>query len=201
MVKQTLGGFNPAKYAHLDPVTRKLFAPTIGQSITAITSLAANSAALMATFEFLRMRGDNFNPIMPMYFNGGVMFKAAVNVVGMTSQLGGFNAPLFNQQVSQLTKDFWWTQAKAYANSYKLKAGGFNYPNLMPGSAQYRSIKKFADGINAGDFSGALLSLNGFSVLPSDQFGRLNIPFLPSTDPLVKSILPEHLSATLDSSD
>jgi hypothetical protein len=201
MVKQTLGGFNPTKYAHLDPVTRKLFAPTMAQSLTAITSLAANSMALMSTFEFLRTRGDNFNPISPMYFNGGVMYKFAVNALGLASQVGGFNAPLFNQQLSQLTKDISPYQAKAYANSYKLKWGMYNYPNLYPGSAQVRSITKFADGIASGDFSGALLSLSGFSVLPADQFGRLNIPFLPSDDPLVNSVLPEHLKTTLDSSD
>lgn len=196
MIKKMTSGFNiPAQLNKMsDPVIRSLTRPSFTQSLAYTTQWIANGYAVKHAFEMFRMRGDSFEPLAPIYFDGGPMFKVAVQALGAITA-AGFNKQLAYENLEAVTKAISPYQAQAYGNN--LKWGFYNYPNLVPGSAQYRAITKAKKYLDENDYYGAILSLGSFSVLPSDPFGRMQIPFLQSDDPLLTGIAPAPLQQLL----
>lgn len=113
---------------------------SISKRAEMVATYLAITGALWGTFEALKIKTNDFIPVMPSVFTGGVGFDVAVSAV-KAMDVTGYEGD----------------QARA-----KLKA---ELPRLLPGSAQYRYITKALDYYDQGNHYAAVLSLHGVPYL------------------------------------
>jgi len=118
-----------------------------GDKASFVARFVANQSALFAAFTALGIDAKNFIPGMPALFGGGPQFEVGVAV--LQSMGSGYQA---RQARSQLVRKF---SPVGYTKTQGLYA---NYPEMLPGSIQFRYAKKALEYYDQGDLWRAFLA-------------------------------------------
>jgi len=116
-----------------------------------------NQAALYGVFSALKINASNFIPGKPAFFGGGPQFE--VTVALLQSMGSGYQA---RQARSQLLRKF---SPVGYNQTRGLYA---NYPEMWPGSIQFRYAAKALEYAEEGDYWRAFLAATTTPVVDSD---------------------------------
>lgn len=103
------------------------------QKLESVATYLAISGALWAGFEAMRIKTNDFIPLAPGIFTGGPGFDNAINII--KAQDPGFEG---QQARAALKRDL---------------------PTFIPGSSQWKAIKRAIDYTDSGDSYAAILSL------------------------------------------
>jgi hypothetical protein len=106
---------------------------TVKQKLESAATYLAISGALWAGFEAMRIKTNDFIPLAPGVFTGGPGFDNAINLI--KAQDPGFEG---QQARAALKRDL---------------------PTFVPGSSQFKAIKRAIDFTDSGDSYAAILSL------------------------------------------
>lgn len=129
-------------------VMRGLKHGDFGDKAAFVARFLTNQSALYAAFTALGINARNFIPGAPALFGGGPQFEVGVAI--LESMGSGYKA---RQARSQLSRKF---SPVGYTKSKGLYA---NYPEMLPGSIQFRYAKKALEYAEKGDLWRAFLSV------------------------------------------
>jgi len=118
----------------------------------------ANQTALFAAFSAIGVKATNFIPGLPALFGGGPQFEASV--AALQSMGSGYQA---RQARSQLLRKF---SPVGYNQTRGLYA---NYPEMWPGSIQFRYAAKALEYAEKGDYWQAFLAATTTPVTDPDS--------------------------------
>lgn len=128
-------------------IVRGLSNGSFGDKAAFVARFLGNQSALFAAFTALGINARNFIPGAPALFGGGPQFEVGIALLqGMGS---GYQA---RQARSQLLRKF---SPVGYTRSRGFYA---NYPEMLPGSIQYRYATKALEYLDQGDYWRAFLA-------------------------------------------